>query len=507
MKVCEMDELLRINGNNSVLNSCDEMAEFDHVQLGCAENTEEPSLSILLDDQKSQTETARFLEDKWKDKHGPVLVITDKAPELFHFWVLRSDGKTQLSLVNYVLRLFSVYKDFQCKIQELCEINADLIKTVDLINSFLPVTVILLDAKLNPFHLSRQSDNKWISLMGISDYLDEYKVITDMYVQESSFPQTFQTEGLQYYISPAMNDLPGYYYNVMNHEIFAGRIIYCTGNRSAGMESILTFCSLEITKCLKNLGRLQYRSEDEIQVGEALSMILHGKVPEKTLSSVQKYLKTQGDTFQIYLFRPSVRSSSHIILERIKTEFEAMIPGNASIIYNNEIVLIHWFYGYEQDDFHRKMIIFLRENLLIAGCSQPYHDILASRTYYEQASDAILVGSKKNPDYWFFRFADYIGEYVIEQCCSHYLPENFCPTSIKKLQQYDSKHANSELEKTLRAYIFSKFNGSKTAEILHIHKTTFFYRLSKIKELTAIDFDKTDELFPIVFYFQIVPSR
>jgi DNA-binding PucR family transcriptional regulator len=40
---------------------------------------------------------------------------------------------------------------------------------------------------------------------------------------------------------------------------------------------------------------------------------------------------------------------------------------------------------------------------------------------------------------------------------------------------------------TLRAYVDSGFNLTKSAEILHVHPNTVVYRLRRVKELTGRD--------------------
>ena len=239
-------------------------------------------------------------------------------------------------------------------------------------------------------------------------------------------------------------------------------------------------------------------------IRRALLSVLNGTIPSQNLQ-IPQYLKERSDTLQLYIFRPFKDGvSAPLVLKYFAAAMEDIVPDSVAVLYEKNVVLLHWYREEDSAEFHKKMILFLRENLMIAGCSQPYSDFLSSGVYYQQASDAITIGAQKNPDFWFFRFSDYIDDYVVSLCKRQYMPENYCPSSLRKLKKYDETHKNSELEETLRIYLRARFSGSKAAELLHIHKTTFFYRLSKIQELSGIDFDSGDEVFAIALYFRIV---
>ncbi len=59
---------------------------------------------------------------------------------------------------------------------------------------------------------------------------------------------------------------------------------------------------------------------------------------------------------------------------------------------------------------------------------------------------------------------------------------------LKKLKEYDAEN-RTELYKTLMTYILNERNTVATASDLYVGRSTLFYRLRKIKEITGLDND------------------
>ena len=57
---------------------------------------------------------------------------------------------------------------------------------------------------------------------------------------------------------------------------------------------------------------------------------------------------------------------------------------------------------------------------------------------------------------------------------------------------------------TLRTYISCGRSASAASEQLHIHKSTFFYRMNKIAEILDVDIYDADRLFAYEFSFRMM---
>lgn len=194
---------------------------------------------------------------------------------------------------------------------------------------------------------------------------------------------------------------------------------------------------------------------------------------------------------------------SNIFNKRQMSILRQIYPNSMSVVYQDAIVLFM-----NQDDpilmkeeFIRPLEDFARRNHMKAGISQPFADILRINSYYRQAlntlnlgesydSEAILYfGSDLLPQFLFSK-ADYTG---LEVGIHHHLHH---------LNDYDRKN-HTEFVMTLRAYLQNDRNATKTAEALHIHRSTFFYRIKKIEELLDISITDSKLLFLYELSFKI----
>lgn len=72
----------------------------------------------------------------------------------------------------------------------------------------------------------------------------------------------------------------------------------------------------------------------------------------------------------------------------------------------------------------------------------------------------------------------------------------YIPYSVIKLNKQDKKK-NSELISTLECYLSNKQSIRKTSELMNVHPRTVSYRLSKIVDLTDIEFDNIAEILAV----------
>ena len=62
------------------------------------------------------------------------------------------------------------------------------------------------------------------------------------------------------------------------------------------------------------------------------------------------------------------------------------------------------------------------------------------------------------------------------------------------MKKYDEENSTEYLA-TLETYMQKNRSAPAAAEALHIHKSTFFYRIEKMKALFGIDINDADKMF------------
>ena len=68
--------------------------------------------------------------------------------------------------------------------------------------------------------------------------------------------------------------------------------------------------------------------------------------------------------------------------------------------------------------------------------------------------------------------------------------------TIAILDEYDAAH-QTDLLGALEKYIENRFNVTKTAEEIHVHRNTLINKIEKIKEILEVDFENSEEILKI----------
>lgn len=146
-----------------------------------------------------------------------------------------------------------------------------------------------------------------------------------------------------------------------------------------------------------------------------------------------------------------------------------------------------------------RFLKFLSLNNLKCGVSMGFQNILDTKEFFKQSLNALKIGTKlQNMDSIFY-FEDYLEYYwfnLSDDLSYKINLHNLIHPYIKKIIINDKKH-NTELLKTLSAYLDNNRNSNLAAKILKIHNSTFFYRFHKIESLLNISLSDSDILFKL----------
>ncbi len=130
----------------------------------------------------------------------------------------------------------------------------------------------------------------------------------------------------------------------------------------------------------------------------------------------------------------------------------------------------------------QKFSNFLQLNQMYAAVSFRYENILVTYIYYEQAM--FLLNEKKvSPQDRIYFYSEHYLYHLFGQ--SRLPVKSFIHPDINYLIQYDARNHTDYLN-TLRCYLEHNRNALSAAKHLHIHKSTFFYRIGKISELVGM---------------------
>ncbi len=184
-------------------------------------------------------------------------------------------------------------------------------------------------------------------------------------------------------------------------------------------------------------------------------------------------------------------------------QLRIVYPNMMSLVYEENIVLL-----ISQDTpikiidkKYLELINFLTRNNVKASISQNFTNPLEAGIYYKQASKTLKLGKIHFPLKTVFEASDMTLYNILGNCTINEL-RSYMLYEVTLLKQYD-KDYNTELILTLKSFLNNNRNATKTSEILHIHRSTFFYRIKKIEDLFNLSINDSKAMFLLELSFAI----
>ena len=207
--------------------------------------------------------------------------------------------------------------------------------------------------------------------------------------------------------------------------------------------------------------------------------------------------------FCIIVFRCNEPHDSRIFNKRQMSILRETYPNSMSVVYQDDVVL---FLNQDEpilfgDVFLTSIREFAFRNRMKAGFSQPFADILQIRPYYEQARNALHLGQAAYPGDTLYYASALLPQYLFSKTDYTGLQIGI-HDHLHILQNHD-EYNHTEFLATLRAFLENGRNATKAADALHIHRTTFFYRMKRIEELLEISITDRELLFLYELSFKI----
>lgn len=177
-------------------------------------------------------------------------------------------------------------------------------------------------------------------------------------------------------------------------------------------------------------------------------------------------------------------------------QLQAIFPSAITGTYEGQLVTLlpakqtSPFNGVTEDRLHT----FLLMNRMICTISFVFTNLTEAPTYFEQCKCIFGMIDLDSNIGNTLRYGDYCLRHITTLLDD---PSLFLATihpAIKFMQAYDEENSTDYLH-TLETYIQKNRSAPAAAEALHIHKSTFFYRLEKMKSLFNIDVSNPDNMF------------
>lgn len=295
--------------------------------------------------------------------------------------------------------------------------------------------------------------------------------------------------------------------NIFDHGIYTHRIIICENIHKfyPSDSNLLEFLSNYIDLMIKKL----YTIDDSMgyTLDTILCKILYEEITNDTFIKqiLNEFYWFSNHSYFCINIKIGTLDIQNLTVNSICKQIESLIHSSCAIFYNNDIAVfinLTRFNGTIQDVMN-KLVVLLRDNYLKAGVSNTFIGLSELKYNYLQACTALNTGRRYKPHQWIYNFDDIAPFYLVE-CCTKELPSNLvCSKKILTLINCDEKH-DTDYYNTLRIYLQNNLNAVKSSNDLFIHRSTFLYRIQKIKELININFEDKESLLYFAISFNIL---
>ncbi|MDK2808595.1 MAG: hypothetical protein PWP24_1331 [Clostridiales bacterium] len=149
-----------------------------------------------------------------------------------------------------------------------------------------------------------------------------------------------------------------------------------------------------------------------------------------------------------------------------------------------------------------KFYHFLELNQMHAYISLRFENLMDTHLYYKQVLFLMEHAHKKSSNRCFF-YEDYDLEALFHAANESLPLETLLHPDISFLLGYDKEH-HTDYIATLNAFFSCNRNAVLASRALHIHKSTLFYRLGKISDLTSFSMEQANLLFSYELSFHLL---
>ena len=133
----------------------------------------------------------------------------------------------------------------------------------------------------------------------------------------------------------------------------------------------------------------------------------------------------------------------------------------------------------------------LQDLSIKVGASRRIWDCGDLRTAFAEAEQAAGLAPVWEGGVSLIRFENVALEVLVGKALETLPVKSLCDEALVQLAGIDEESHTDYLD-TVRAYLDNRLNAAAAARALSIQRSTFFYRLGRIKELTGLDIEKAD---------------
>lgn len=196
-------------------------------------------------------------------------------------------------------------------------------------------------------------------------------------------------------------------------------------------------------------------------------------------------------------------------LQNLRSSIKSHYP---RMIYSNqEDAILLFFRSIQSREAIRVILETIREEAAgkadyVCGVSDVFDDLEKRSLYVEQARLSMQYGLLDAVGGSTYLFSQYYSEILAANGTRNLLPENLICPELKTLLESDRQNSTNYYE-SLRCYLFSLCDMSKTAAKLFIHRNSAMYRIKRCQEIMGVELTDQDTFERLYIGCRIIEHR
>lgn len=268
-------------------------------------------------------------------------------------------------------------------------------------------------------------------------------------------------------------------------------------------EELFTRLATAVNSIFANQRIHPFMNARNSELQKQVELLLHGEQAVDT-SVFENWRWHREDSYKVMVFSFDARYPMEEGLRFLYIKLGALFPESCVIMREKDLICVrNLSLESEEENYRERLAVFLRENVAKAGSSNAFTGYATCRLYLKQAYEALRLGQKNTPYFWHYEFKDYTLQYLLEQTVKEYPPQQIVHPGLYQLITYDKEKA-SNLYETLKRYLESGCNATQTAETLYIHRSSLMKRLEKIRTLSGIHIEKSEDRFYVEYCIRLL---
>lgn len=218
-------------------------------------------------------------------------------------------------------------------------------------------------------------------------------------------------------------------------------------------------------------------------------------IPDEEIEHMiqQQHWKMQ-DSYMCSVLRLISKEDITLALNPLAVYIASLLKDGAYYsIYNGSIVFIYnlsWIQK-SRRQLITLLIPILRDNLLTGSFSPIYNSFNKLYWNYQLCLIAEKCGKRKNPDYWYYLFEDYLVDYYLECATRNMTPDSLICPGLLALVEHDASKGTRYVE-LLRIYLENERSAVAASRAAYLSRSTFLYQLERIKRILNMDLDNSE---------------